>query len=182
MTDQVDENAWVDALLPVSGTWRGMKYDSRLELGWWVTLETYRFEWRPHPGSLVIDSTGTRWEPDILLGSGEDEILVEVKPWAGDSVERLWKAKAAAQRYAKPVLIFRPGSVAATDWNCETEGACWESADGHRYVIEVDGERPRFVRKELAKGRVLFSAEEVIWHDTKVGMPMVHWSKAGAIE
>jgi hypothetical protein len=154
--------------------------DSKLEAAWLVTLTAYGFDVWWHPGRIQLRDGGW-WEPDGRVG----DVLVEVKPWDGESVEREWKPRAAADEHELPVLILRPGLVPA-DWETETAGCVWESCDGETWIaVKYEGGGMEFVRLDRAAELppvmgVYFSADEVLLDssETKVGMTMKHWSDA----
>lgn len=57
-------------------TWRRIKFDSKLELSWYATLEIWNFDVWDHPGRIALKDGGW-WEPDLRVG----DVLCEVKPW-----------------------------------------------------------------------------------------------------
>jgi hypothetical protein len=168
---------WDDPVPAHPVRWRGIDFDSKLELSWAVTLDHYGFYWTWHPGAVGLAGGGW-WEPDALIG----EVLAEVKPWAGESVDRLWKPHRAWELHQLPVLILRPGLVPA-DAEIEQAGLDWESVDGQEWVIAFDESSACFLPLHVAEkthhpSRVRFAASAVGLSPERVGVPMRHWSEA----
>ena len=163
---------WDDPIEAQPGEWNGIRYDSKLELSWMKTLDEYGFDWRPHPGPVDLGVDGT-WQPDLMVSG----VLAEVKPWAGESVERLWKPYRATELYGLPVLILRPGLVPA-DWDVEQAGCDWSSTDGERWVIDMSSGFGVFRpwSEELAPAYVHDAAALVLSDGDLHGLPMMHHS------
>lgn len=164
---------WSDPVRAHKMQHRGMTFDSKLELSWYVTLDAYGFDVWDHPGRIELRAGGW-WEPDLRVG----DVLCEVKPWEGESVDRLWKPKAAADEHQLPVLILRPGLMTQS-WDDETAGCVWESCDDLEWVVVHEHGVSKFVPLENTGGRdVLWSADQVLLDvGTRVGMTMRHWSE-----
>lgn len=165
---------WDDPVAAKPGEWNGVRYDSLLELAWFKTLTAYGFDWQPHPGRVELDG-GTYWEPDLMVSG----MLAEIKPWSGESVERLWKPYRAAELHRLPVLILRPGYV-APGWDVEQAGCDWSCTDSMRWVVDLSEERPAFkydldVEPENLRG-VRDAASLVVWNPELNGLPMLHHS------
>lgn len=158
--------------------YKGEIYDSKLEVAWAYTLDKYGFDSWPHPGRIQLKN-GSEWHPDFRVG----DVLAEVKPWAGESVDRLWKPKAAADEHQLPVLIFRPG-VVPDDPDIEDAGLDWESCDDQTWVIvRSSGGTAKFVPEtelgdEVDRRYVHYSASMVLSRGDVTGLVMAHWSEA----
>lgn len=167
---------WDDPVAAQPVQWRGMQFDSKLELSWAVTLEHYGFDWWDHPGSIALRAGGA-WEPDFRVG----DVLCEVKPWAGESVDRTWKPYAAHDENQLPVLILRPG-VVPPDWDTEEAGCDWQSCDGEEWVVILEPGAARFeplrnAEKYLPLGYVRFAASRCMVDTEVTGLAMRHWSE-----
>lgn len=152
-----------------------MVYASKLEASWALTLDGLGFDAWYEPGRIMLKD-GSEWWPDFRVG----DVLVEVKPWEGESTDRLWKPYAAADENQLPVLIFRPG-VGSPDWDEEKLGADWESCDGTRWISVFGDGEPRFEQYDAEmiypEGGVRDAASRVLSEPDKTGFAMRHWSE-----
>lgn len=164
---------WDDPIPAMKMSWNGHEYDSKLEVAWAKTLELNHFDWQPHPGDIPVQDTV--WQPDFRVG----DVMVEVKPWAGESVDRLWKPFKVHELTGLPVLILRPG-VVPQDPYIEVAGCEWESCDGREWVVVKRDGLSRFVAKDEVDDNdndYVHHAASVVLSDMKVtGLVMVHWS------
>lgn len=164
---------WDDPIKADKVDWNGHEYDSKLELAWAKTLELNRFEWQPHPGELPVEDTV--WCPDFRIG----DVMVEVKPWEGESTDRLWKPFKVHELTGLPVLILRPG-VVPQDPYIEVAGCEWESCDGREWIVVKRDGRSWFEAKDDYKfvdGDCVHSTASSVLSDVKaIGLVMVHWS------
>jgi hypothetical protein len=166
---------WQDPVPAKKMSWNGSEFDSLLECAWAKTLEAYGFQWKHHPVPVTVDDEGTLWEPDFLCG----DVLLEVKPYEGESTDRLWKAYAARKRYGLPVLVARPG-VWSDNWDDERPGLEWESCDEDEYVAVVAPEGSYFKREldltDEEHSCVHFRASMVLSDLNLTGLEMRHHS------
>lgn len=167
-------NEWDDPIEATKMVWNDHEYDSKLEVAWAKTLELNNFEWQPHPGDIPVQDTV--WQPDFRVG----DVMVEVKPWAGESVDRLWKPFKVHELTGLPVLILRPGIV-PQDPNIEVAGCEWESCDGREWIAVKRDRHSWFEAKDDYKfvdGDVCYySASVVLLNQELSGLVMLHWSE-----
>lgn len=155
----------VDAVRKV---WRGVQFDSQLEADWAATLTAWGMEWKHHPGSLQLPD-GRWWEPDFQVEGTDSDILLEVKGWHNERLDKAWIAAAMGFK----VVVGREGWMPAGH-SGEFAGAVWEP---HEWVVVNVGSKLRFMQEQDALlGSVAPSYSADVAHAR--GLDGIRWFKA----
>ena len=129
--------------------WRGITFDSVLEMDWTASLTAWGVDWEYHPGTLPL-SNGEYWEPDLYLknaGPWAEDIILEIK---GPHNDRIHKPILAQQDYPYfTILIGREPWMRADELG-NFAGAVWHLPNDEPYDWDLNGKGFLFVSAEKA--------------------------------